>query len=102
MHYTYRVRVEALLDLAGLERAHMGGVELAQLDAPEERLQVVPQRPLVALVATLAHLVASGVCEPGIEVVGNGELARVGEDDPLRLVRESLEPLVLRLLRRRA
>jgi hypothetical protein len=30
--------------------------------------------------------------EPGVEVVGERELARIGEDDALRLVGEGLEP----------
>jgi hypothetical protein len=37
----------------------------------------------VAVEGALPHLIARGVIEPGVEVVSDGELARVGEDDAL-------------------
>ena len=51
----------------------------------------------VAVEGALPHLIARGVIEPGVEVVYDGELARVGEDDALGLYGEGLEPLVLGL-----
>ena len=77
LHHADGVGVQTLLDLAGLEGAHVGGTQVAQLNAPKERHQVVAARPLIAGVRTLAHLVAGGIVEPALEVDAGGELPRI-------------------------
>jgi hypothetical protein len=79
LHHADGVGVQTLLDFAGLEGAHVGGTQLAQLDAPKERHQVVAARPLIAGVRALANLVAGRVGEPTPEVLTNRQPPRVGE-----------------------
>ena len=77
LHHAEGVGVEALIDRAGLEGAHVGGTQLAQLDAPKEWHQVVAARPLIAGVGAFAYLVAGGIAEPALEKDPGGELARI-------------------------
>jgi hypothetical protein len=81
LHHADGVGVQTLLDLAGLEGAHVGGTQLAQRDAPKERHQVVAARPLIAGVRACAYLVAGGIVEPALEVDAGGELPRIREED---------------------
>jgi hypothetical protein len=77
LHHADGVGVQTLLDLAGLEGAHVGGTQLAQRDAPKERRQGVAARPLIAGVRAFAYFVAGGIVEPALEVDAGGELPRI-------------------------
>ncbi len=81
LHDAHGVRVQSLLDLARLERANVGGVEVSQFGSPEERIQVVAARPLVPLVSSFAHLVTRGVGEPAREVLLDPDTPRIREED---------------------
>jgi hypothetical protein len=79
LHHAYGVGVQTLLDLAGLEGAHVGGAQVSQLDAAEEGYQVIAAGSFVALEGAFADLVAGRVGEPILEVLANRHPPRVGE-----------------------
>jgi hypothetical protein len=102
LHHADGVGVEALLDLADLEGADVGSRELTEPKTPEEGHQVVAVSSLVAIEGALANLIAGRVGEPTLEILTDRQPPRVREQDPLGLVGEGLEHLVVGLLGGRA
>ena len=79
LHDAHGVGIQALLDLASLEGAYVGGAQVSQLDAAEEGYQVIAAGSFVALEGAFADLVAGRVGEPILEVLANRQPSRVGE-----------------------
>jgi hypothetical protein len=71
----------------------MGSVQVPQLDAPEERDQVVLARPLVPLVGSFTHLVTRRVGEPAREVLPDPDTLGIREENTAILVRKGRGPL---------